>query len=100
MIAAILKALAFTKTGRALAAFLLAAAVVAAAYALGQGHAQLKGRAKDLEASLDAEQERKRDNAALQRLSDYRLCLEYFSARSVSERGGCEALRRVRAEQP
>ena len=95
MIAGVLKYLAFTKTGRSLAAFLLAAGLVTAVYAPGQGHAHLKGRAKALEASLEAEQERKRDNAALQRLSDYRLCLEYFSARSVSGREECKALRRV-----
>ncbi|MBD8875449.1 hypothetical protein [Roseibium polysiphoniae] len=87
-----------SKTGRFLAAFLLAVAVIASVYALGQGHALIKDRAKDLEASLEAEQERKSDDAALQRLSDYRLCLEYFSARSLSEREECEALRRVHAE--
>lgn len=99
--ASLLAFLTATKSGRLLAVFLCAVAFFASLYALGGMHARQKDRASQAEQALTFEQERTRDDAALQSLSDYRLCLEYVRrSRRMRDGHACEALRGLHGEQP
>lgn len=98
---ALFKVLFFSKTGRALAAFLLGAVFIASVYALGGSQARLQDKAEDLEAALTIEQERTRDDATLQSLSDADLCNRYFrDAGRMPNPPECRALRGLYREQP
>ena len=88
-----------TKTGRLMAVFLCAAAVLGAVYLMGGAHQRLHDRAEQLEAAQKITQERTRDDTKLRALDDDRLCLEYFrDSDRLSDLQDCRALRGLHVE--
>ncbi|WP_175485047.1 hypothetical protein [Pseudovibrio axinellae] len=84
-----------TKAGRALAAALLLCALATVAYHHIRQGAFNEAEHDALRGTLKAEQQRKQDDAYLQGLEDYRLCLEYFGDSGLRNVAECEQLRGV-----
>ena len=87
-----------TKIGRALAAVLLLCALAAFAYQQIRQGAFIEAEQDALRGTLKAEQQRKQDDAFLQGLEDYRLCLEYFGDAGLRDTKQCQQLRRLHQE--
>ncbi|KZL06753.1 hypothetical protein PsAD2_04266 [Pseudovibrio axinellae] len=83
-----------TKAGRAVGAVLLLLVLAAAAYHQIRQGAFTEAEHKALQGTVKAERERKQDDAYLQGLEDYNLCLEYLG-NSRLQNTECEQLRRV-----
>ncbi|KZL00427.1 MULTISPECIES: hypothetical protein [unclassified Pseudovibrio] len=95
---AVLSILIKTKTGRALVAALLLCAFAAVAYDQIRQGAFIEAEHDALQGTVKAEQQRKQDDAFLQGLEDYRLCLEYFDDSGLRNVAECEQLQRVHKE--
>ncbi|WP_108820032.1 hypothetical protein [Pseudovibrio sp. Alg231-02] len=95
---AVLSILIKTKTGRALVAALLLCALAAVAYHQIRQGAFIEAEQDALQGTVKAEQQRKQDDAYLQGLEDYRLCLEYFGDSGLRNMEECQQLRRVHKE--
>ncbi len=95
---AVLSFLMRTKTGRALAAALLLCALAAIAYHQIRQGAFIEAEHEALQGTVKAEQQRTQDDAYLQGLEDYRLCLEYFDDSGLRNVAECEQLQWVHKE--
>ncbi|WP_109314733.1 hypothetical protein [Pseudovibrio ascidiaceicola] len=95
---AVLSILIKTKTGRALVAALLLCALAALAWHQIRQGAFNEAEQDALQGTVKAEQQRKQDDAYLQGLEDYRLCLEYFGDARLRDTEECEQLRWVHKE--
>ncbi|WP_063307496.1 hypothetical protein [Pseudovibrio sp. Ad46] len=87
-----------TKTGRALVAALLLCALAAVAWHQIRQGAFIEAEHEALQGTVKAEQQRKQDDAFLQGLEDYRLCLEYFDDSGLRNVAECEQLQWVHKE--
>ena len=91
---AVLSFLIKTRIGRALAAVLLLFALAAAAYNQIRQGAFVEAEREALRGAVKVEQQRTQDDAYLQGLEAYRLCLEYFGDSGVRNADECQQLQR------
>ncbi|KZL21815.1 hypothetical protein PsAD2_00241 [Pseudovibrio axinellae] len=86
-----------TKAGRAVAAVLLLLVLAVIAYHQIKQGAFIEAEHEALQGTVNAERERTQDDAYLQGLEDYNLCLEYLR-NSGMQHTECEQLRGVHKE--